>query len=201
MIMRLRNGQLNYKVKDFTDRSMIGKTGTIHVRVTMKNYKDVSYDLTVTLTDQKKVVLKAGSEIKVLQDRKLTYGETLSNQQLNLEGKEKAVFVEQGTDTQIPGTLAWKDGTQRPDTSVTSAEWIFTPDDVAYAKAEGSTAITVEAKKLEITAATADDNFARAEINRKRQGELYSCAADRRNSSDKSGECGKKQWASDRRTE
>ena len=30
-----RNGQLNYKVKDFTDRSMIGKTGTIHVRVTM----------------------------------------------------------------------------------------------------------------------------------------------------------------------
>lgn len=60
-----RNGQLNYKVKDFTDRSMIGKTGTIHVRVTMKNYKDVSYDLTVTLTDQKKVVLKAGSEIKV----------------------------------------------------------------------------------------------------------------------------------------
>lgn len=152
-----RNGQLNYKVKDFTDRSMIGKTGTIHVRVTMKNYKDVSYDLTVTLTDQKKVVLKAGSEIKVLQDRKLTYGETLSNLQLNLEGKEKAVFVEQGTDTQIPGTLAWKDGTQRPDTSVTSAEWIFTPDDVAYAKAEGSTAITVEAKKLEITAATADD--------------------------------------------
>ena len=123
----------------------------------MKNYKDVSYDLTVTLTDQKKVVLKAGSEIKVLQDRKLTYGETLSNLQLNLEGKEKAVFVEQGTDTQIPGTLAWKDGTQRPDTSVTSAEWIFTPDDVAYAKAEGSTAITVEAKKLEITAATADD--------------------------------------------
>ena len=51
-------------MKDFTDRSMIGKTGTIHVRVTMKNYKDVSYDLTVTLTDQKKVVLKAGSEIK-----------------------------------------------------------------------------------------------------------------------------------------
>ena len=123
----------------------------------MKNYKDVSYDLTVTLTDQKKVVLKAGSEIKVLQDRKLTYGETLSNLQLNLEGKEKAVFVEQGTDTQIPGTLAWKDGTQRPDTSVTSAEWIFTPDDVAYAKAEGSTAITVEPKELKVLAATADD--------------------------------------------
>lgn len=152
-----RNGQLNYKVKDFTDRSMIGKTGTIHVRVTMKNYKDVSYDLTVTLTDQKKIVLKEGSEVKVLQDQKLTYGGTLSDLQLNLEGEEQAVFVEQGTDTQIPGTLAWKDGTQRPDTSVTSAEWIFTPDDVAYAKAEGSTAITVEAKKLEITAATADD--------------------------------------------
>ena len=30
------------------------------------------------------------------------------------------------------------------------AEWIFTPDDVAYAKAEGSTAITVEPKDIVI---------------------------------------------------
>ena len=80
--------------------------------------------------------------------------QTLSNLPLNLEGKEKAVFVEQGTATQIPGTLAWRDGTQRPDTSVTSAEWIFAPDDVAYAKAEGSTAITVEPKELKVLAAT-----------------------------------------------
>ena len=68
----------------------------------------------------------------------------------------EAEFVDEEGNT-VEGTLVWKDGTQRPDTSVTSAEWIFTPDDVAYAKAEGSTAITVEAKKLEITAATADD--------------------------------------------
>ena len=27
----------------------------------------------------------------------------------------------------VEGTLEWKDGTQRPDTSVTSAEWIFMP--------------------------------------------------------------------------
>lgn len=56
MIMRLRGmDRLNYKVKDFTDRSMIGKTGTIHVRVTMKNYKDVSYDLTVTRQIRKRL--------------------------------------------------------------------------------------------------------------------------------------------------
>ena len=153
----MRSKYIYYSVNDFTDRSMIGKTATLHVTIEMKNYTDVSYDITVTLTDQIKVVLKEGSEVKVLQDQKLTYGGTLSDLKLNLEGEEQAVFVEQGTDTQVQGTLAWKDATQRPDTSVTSAEWIFTPDDVAYAKAEGSTAITVEAKKLEITAATADD--------------------------------------------
>ncbi len=150
-----QSGQLTYLVNDFTDRSMIGKTAVLHVTVEMENYKDVSYDLTVTLTDQKKVVLKEGSEVKVLQDQKLTYGEPLSK--LNLEGEEQAVFVEQGTDTQIQGTLAWKDATQRPDTSMTSAEWIFTPDDVVYANAEGSTAITVEPKELKVLAATADD--------------------------------------------
>ena len=153
----MQNGHLNYVVKDFTDRSMIGKTATFHVKIEMENYKDISYDLTVTLTDQKKVVLKEGSEVKVLQDQKITYGEPLSKLKLNVEGEEQAVFVEQGTDTQVQGTLAWKDGTQRLDTSVTSAEWIFTPDDVAYAKTEGSTAITVEPKELKVLAATADD--------------------------------------------
>ena len=155
--VRDNNGDLYYRVNNFTDRSMIGKTVTLHVTIEMENYTDVSYDLTVTLTDQKKIVLKEGSEVKVLQDQKLTYGGTLSDLQLNLEGEEQAVFVEQGTDTQVQGTLAWKDGTQRPDTSMTSAEWIFTPDDVAYANAEGSTAIRVEPKELKVLAATADD--------------------------------------------
>ena len=133
---------------------MIGKTAVIHVTIEMENYKDVSYDLTVTLTDQKKVVLKEGSEVKVLQDQKLTYGEPLSKLKLNVEGEEQAVFVEQGTDTQVQGTLEWKD-VQIPDTSVTSAEWIFMPSDEAYANAEGSTAIKVNAKELTVTKATA----------------------------------------------
>ena len=47
--------------------------------------------------------------------------------------------------------------TQRPDTSVTSAKWIFTPYDIAYVDAVGSTAITVEPKELKVLAATADD--------------------------------------------
>ena len=151
-----QNGDLYYRVNSFTDRSMIGKTAVIHVTIEMENYKDVSYDLTVTLTDQKKVVLKEGSEVKVLQDQKLTYGEPLSKLKLNVEGEEQAVFVEQGTDTQVQGTLEWKD-VQIPDTSVTSAEWIFTPYDAAYAKTEGSTAIRVEPKELKVLAATADD--------------------------------------------
>ena len=150
-------GELNYRVNKFTDRSMIGKTVTLHVTIEMENYTDVSYDLTVTLTDRKKVVLKEGSEVKVLQDQKLTYGGTLSDLKLNLEGEEQAVFVEQGTDKQVQGSLVWNFPTQRPDTSVTSAKWIFTPYDIAYVDAVGSTAITVEPKELKVLAATADD--------------------------------------------
>ena len=144
-------------MNDFIDRSMIGKTVTLHVTIEMENYTDVSYDLTVTLTDRKKVVLKEGSEVKVLQDQKLTYGGTLSDLKLNLEGEEQAVFVEQGTDKQVQGSLVWNFPTQRPDTSVTSAKWIFTPYDIAYVDAVGSTAITVEPKELKVLAATADD--------------------------------------------
>ena len=150
-----QSGQLTYLVNDFTDRSMIGKTAVLHVTVEMENYKDVSYDLTVTLTDRKKVVLKEGR--KVLQDQKLTYGGTLSDLKLNLEGEEPAVFVEQGTDKQVQGRLVWNFPTQRPDTSVTSAKWIFTPYDIAYVDAVGSTAITVEPKELKVLEATADD--------------------------------------------
>ena len=152
-----QTGKLYYSVNDFTDRSMIGKTATLHVTIEMENYTDVSYDLTVTLTDRKKVVLKEGSEVKVLQDQKLTYGGTLSDLKLNLEGEEQAVFVEQGTDKQVQGSLVWNFPTQRPDTSVTSAKWIFTPYDIAYVDAVGSTAITVEPKELKVLAATADD--------------------------------------------
>ena len=152
-----QTGKLYYSVNDFTDRSMIGKTATLHVTIEMENYTDVSYDLTVTLTDRKKVVLKEGSEVKVLQDQKLTYGGTLSDLKLNLEEEEQAVFVEQGTDKQVQGSLVWNFPTQRPDTSVTSAKWIFTPYDIAYVDAVGSTAITVEPKELKVLAATADD--------------------------------------------
>ncbi len=153
--MLRQTGELSYQVNDFIDRSMIGKTVTLHVTIEMENYTDVSYDLTVTLTDRKKVVLKEGR--KVLQDQKLTYGEPLSKLKLNLEGEERAVFVEQGTDKQVQGSLVWNFPTQRPDTSVTSAEWIFTPYDIAYVDAVGSTAITVEPKELKVLAATADD--------------------------------------------
>ena len=153
--MLRQTGELSYQVNDFIDRSMIGKTVTLHVTIEMENYTDVSYDLTVTLTDRKKVVLKEGR--KVLQDQKLTYGGTLSDLKLNLEGEEPAVFVEQGTDKQVQGRLVWNFPTQRPDTSVTSAKWIFTPYDIAYVDAVGSTAITVEPKELKVLAATADD--------------------------------------------
>ena len=46
--MLRQTGELSYQVNDFIDRSMIGKTVTLHVTIEMENYTDVSYHLTVT---------------------------------------------------------------------------------------------------------------------------------------------------------
>lgn len=98
--------------------------------------------------DKIPVRLQEGTEVTLKKDT-LTYGNLLSA----LEFSE-AEFVD-GEGNTVEGTLAWKDATQRPDTSMTSAEWIFTPDHVAYANVEGSTAIKVNAKELTVTKATA----------------------------------------------
>ena len=100
------------------------------------------------VNDKIPVRLQEGTEVTLKKDT-LTYGNLLSA----LEFSE-AEFVD-GEGNTVEGTLAWKDATQRPDTSMTSAEWIFTPDHVAYANVEGSTAIKVNAKELTVTKATA----------------------------------------------
>ena len=98
--------------------------------------------------DQTPVRLQEGTEVTLKKDT-LTYGGLLSA----LEFSEAEFVDEEGN--RVEGTLVWKDGTQRQDTSVTSAEWIFMPSDEAYANAEGSTAIKVNAKELTVTKATA----------------------------------------------
>ena len=135
---------LSYTVK----QGALDRKGKIQIKVTTENYEDFVITFNLECNDQTPVRLQEGTEVTLKKDT-LTYGGLLSA----LEFSE-AEFVDEEGNT-VEGTLVWKDGTQRPDTSVTSAEWIFMPSDEAYANAEGSTAIKVNAKELTVIKATA----------------------------------------------
>ena len=135
---------LSYTVK----QGALDRKGKIQIKVTTENYEDFVITFNLECNDQTPVRLQEGTEVTLKKDT-LAYGGLLSA----LEFSE-AEFVDEEGNT-VEGTLEWKDGTQRPDTSVTSAEWIFMPSDEAYANAEGSTAIKVNAKELTVTKATA----------------------------------------------
>ncbi len=86
------------------------------------------------------VELKEGNSVSVADGSSLIYG-----QQLKEIGFNTAVFVEKGTNTEIPGTLSWKTPEDIPKAGTVLAEWVFTPqDNIRYNVMEGSTIITVE---------------------------------------------------------
>lgn len=86
------------------------------------------------------VVLQDGGHVSVKGNRTLTYGQKLSELELN-----PAVFVEQGTGTEVSGTLAWKNPSDAPQAGTISAEWVFLPDNIEkYTKLAGTVVITVE---------------------------------------------------------
>lgn len=106
----------------------MGDTRTLLESVTI-HYNDIS---------RKPVNLKPGTEV-TLKNNSLTYGEVLAKLEFN-----SAEFVD-ADGNPVAGTLAWKNkGQTVPDAGTASAEWIFTPnDDIQYAPAEGTTAVTV----------------------------------------------------------
>ena len=129
------DGVLSYTVNS----GEINKTGTITVTATTENYADITITVNVKLADQKPVILKEGTSV-TLSKSTLTYGEALST----LTFKNTAVFVEQGNESnEIPGTIAWKNPSEKPAVGTTSAAWVFTPTDTAYAPLEGTASITV----------------------------------------------------------
>lgn len=85
------------------------------------------------------VAPKAGSSVSVKDGEFLTYGQTLSELAF-----APAVFVEEGTETEVAGTLSWKTPSAVPKAGTVSAEWVFTPADSSkYLEQTGTTAITV----------------------------------------------------------
>ena len=76
-----KNGNLTYNVKSF-DNYTDGITATIAVTATMANYKDVTYTLTVKITDKFVVTEKAGAKVSS-DSTSLVYGQKISALKLN----------------------------------------------------------------------------------------------------------------------
>ena len=147
------DAKLHYQVNPVTDSSMVGKTAEITATMSMRNYEDAVYVLTITLTDKTIVELKSGSDVILTGSNVLHYGAQLKDLALNTG----AMFVEQGTETEVPGTLAWKQPDMIPAVGTIQAEWTFTPADLTqYAELTGFTEVVVEKAKPAVTAPVAD---------------------------------------------
>lgn len=133
------DGKLTYKVGK---SGSAGQSTTLTVIISSGNYEDMTVKVAITLTDKKITVLKSGSEVNVNGAKELTYGQKLSELVLD---STKAVFVADGTDTVVEGTLSWA----APDTVLTAGQaapqWKFVPKDAeTYTELTGSMTINVK---------------------------------------------------------
>lgn len=151
------DGRLSYQVKGTADSAMNGKTAKLTVTATMENYADAEYTLTVVLTDKWTVELKSGSEVFCVGGNVLRYGAKLKELSLNTTGADRAVFVEQDTETEVSGTLAWKLPDMVPAVGTIEAEWRFTPDDTAaYEELTGHVPVVVVKETPTVTPPVTD---------------------------------------------
>lgn len=112
---------------------------SVTVAAEMANYEDATFTVEIELVLKSIVELQAGSSVSVKGGGILTYGQQLSDLPL-----DSAVFVKQGTDTEVKGTLAWKNGSHVPVVGTTEAEWVFTPENSdEYVELTGMAGITV----------------------------------------------------------
>lgn len=131
------SGELSFTV--IKDKA-VGNTAAISVTVEMSNYNTAIFTMNIVLTDKNIVELESDSSVIVKGSKALIYGEAVGELEFN-----DAIFVDKNTKETVEGTLSWKNPSATPSVGVTSAEWIFTPDDSArYEILEGSTDILVE---------------------------------------------------------
>ena len=131
-----QDGNLVYTVEA---NKAIGDTAVITVTAVMANYGDTAYAVTIELVEKKTVEPQDGGSVSVKDGCILTYGQTLSDLTL-----ENVIFVEQGTQKQVEGTLAWSDPSHVPEVADRTAQWVFTPkDNEEYEQLTGTATITV----------------------------------------------------------
>lgn len=141
------NGNLVFTVSG----GVVGNTASITVTAEMANYGDATYTLNIKLVEKK--VVEPKTAVTVKGSNILTYGETLSELAFN-----SVIFVEQGTETEVKGTLSWKNPDTAPTVGTKSAEWVFTPEDNGeYAELTGTAAIAVVKATPNVKAPTAEN--------------------------------------------
>ncbi len=129
-------GKLTYTLK----KGAKGQSATLEVLVTSANYKDFYITVELELAYEVLVVLKEGSEVAVVGE--LTYGDALSKLPF-----AEAVFVEEGTDIVVEGTLSWETPDAVLEVETTKATWVFTPDNANYSTVKGT--VTIKINKAE----------------------------------------------------
>lgn len=140
-------GKLTYTV---ISGKKVGDKANITVTAQMANYKSATFTVNISITDKIVVALKNGSSVTINGSNALTYGDKLSK--LNLG---KAVFVEKGTNTVVPGTLEFAAPDDVPTVGTTTAGWKFTPDDAdIYVGLTGTVEISVSRATPNVTIPT-----------------------------------------------
>lgn len=139
------NGNLTYNVKS-SDTYTEGITATIAVTATMANYNDVTYTLTVKITDKFVVTEKAGAKVSS-DSTSLVYGQKISALKLNTK---EAKFVADGTE--VAGTLSWEKPNEVLNAGSHQVIWKFVPKNEAlYQECTGTITVTVSQATPNVT--------------------------------------------------
>ena len=132
------NGTLRYTINACRE----GKRKLI-VAVESSYYSNIQLVIDMTMVSCYKVQVKEGSKVTA-DPEGIVYGQSLSELAF-----QDTVFTDESGNT-VPGTLAWKEASVVPKVSETTAEWVFTPQNDAFASLEGDASITVHKQKAQV---------------------------------------------------
>ena len=152
------DGKLVYTVDRNNSVQTVGNTASVTVTARMNNYEDAVFTVNIEIADKIVTCLQSGSIVSIKDSNILTYGQQLSDLEF-----EPAVFVEQGTETEVKGVLSWKEPSYVPDVTGIqgsesgTAQWVFTPDDAdTYTELTGTVEYVVAKATPVVEAPTAD---------------------------------------------
>ena len=132
------NGTLRYTINACKE----GKRKLI-VAVESSYYSNIQLVIDMTMVSCYKVQVKEGGKVTA-DPEGIVYGQSLSELAF-----QDTVFTDESGNT-VPGTLAWKETSVVPKVSETTAGWVFTPLNDAFASLEGDASITVHKQKAKV---------------------------------------------------